>query len=153
MTNKNKRSIIIQKALFIMIKLQNMKGTTMSVGNIKHTEIERAFRRYAGYGFDRRELKVFEVYEAIRGCCPSEKTALDMLAVYDTLRLLYATGNTECVDAVRVVYFTASGRRPRRNDVTFRVRRHAYEKSFDERTVYRQLSRVKELYLKLRYEQ
>ena len=112
----------------------------------------RAFRRYAAFGFDRRSLEVFEAYEAIRGSCRDREAALDMLAVYDTLRLLRATGQNECADAVKVVYFTASGRRPRRNDITYRVRRHAYEQSFDERTVYRRLSHAKELYMKLRYE-
>ncbi len=117
----------------------------------RYTEAGRAFRRFAAFGFDRRSLEVFEVYEAIRGSCRDKEAALDMLAVYDTLRLLRATGQRDCADAVKAIYFTASGRRPRRNDITYRVRRHAYEQNFDERTVYRRLSAAKELYMQLRY--
>ncbi len=117
----------------------------------RQTGAESAFRRYAGYGFDRRGLGVFEVYEAIRGCCSDEETALDMLAVYDTLRLLTASGYPECADAIREVYFDRRPRRLRKNDITHRVRRHAFERSFDERTVFRQLSRGKELYRYLRF--
>ena len=73
-----------------------------------------------------------------------------MLAVYNPAAAA-AAGHKEYVEAVRAVYFAGGGRRPRRNDVTFRVRRHAYEKNFDERTVYRQLQRAKETYRLLRY--
>jgi hypothetical protein len=116
----------------------------------RYRDAELAFRRYAGYGLDRRGLDMFEVCDAIRGLC-SGQSAYDMLAVYDTLRLLATAGQEECAEAVRAVYFAGGGRRPRRNDVTFRVRRHAYETSFDERTVYRQLRRAKEMYRLLRY--
>ncbi len=115
-----------------------------------YRDAELAFRRYAECGLDRRRLDMFEVCDAIRGLCTGQ-SAYDMLAVYDTLRLLAAAGHKECVEAVRAVYFAGGGRRPRRNDVTFRVRRHAYEKNFDERTVYRQLQRAKETYRLLRY--
>jgi hypothetical protein len=118
---------------------------------IKNTDAGRAFRRYAEYGFDRRGLGAFEICDAIRGVCPSKEAALDMLAVYDTMRLLRATGNADCAEAVREVYFVSAGRRLRRNDITYRVRRHAFERSYDERTVYRQLERAKELYRRLRY--
>ncbi|NLW73881.1 MAG: hypothetical protein GX057_03160 [Clostridiales bacterium] len=115
-----------------------------------YRDAELAFRRYAEYGLDRRRLDMFEIRDAIRGCC-SGQSAYDMLAVYDTLRLLEAIGQKECADAVRAVYFAGGGRRPRRNDVTFRVRRHAYERNYDERTIYRQLRRAKEIYRLLRY--
>lgn len=111
---------------------------------------ERAFRRYAAYRLDRRRLTPFEIYAAIRGLCAGEEEALDMLAVYDTLRLLELNGHPECAGAVRSVYFWSAGRRPRRNDITYRVRRRAYETSFDERTVYRQLCRAKDFYCRLR---
>lgn len=111
------------------------------LGNAGH-----AFRRYAQLGFDRRALTVFEAYEAISGCCRSRESTLDMLAVYDTLRLLCESGREDCVCAVYEVYFSAERRALCRNDLSYRVRRHAYETSCDERTVYRRLRRAAELY-------
>ncbi|MBQ9079852.1 MAG: hypothetical protein IJY27_02160 [Clostridia bacterium] len=105
-----------------------------------------AFRRYALLGLDRRCLTVYEAYDCIRGMCASEAMTLDMLAVYDTLRLLRASEKEECIAAIRRVYFLGAGRRPRRNDVTFRIRRLAYELHCDERTIYRHLKYVKRLY-------
>lgn len=111
---------------------------------------DRAFRRYASYGFHRRRLTAFGMFDAIRGCARGESEALDMLAVYDTLRLLGASGRGECVRAVERVYFAASGRRPRKNEITHRVRRLAYDSSYDDRTVYRQLVKAKELFAYMR---
>lgn len=105
-----------------------------------------AFRRYARLGLDRRRMAVFQAYDCIRGVCRDEQDARDMLAVYDTLRLLVASDKQECIDAVRTVYFCGAGRRPRRNDVSYRVRRLAYDSHCDERTVYRRLRYAARLY-------
>ena len=113
-------------------------------------DAERAFRRFAAFRLDRRRLSPFEVYASIRGLCTDEESALDLLAVYDTLRLLELSGKRECVRAVRAVYFSMSGRRPRRNDITCRVRRLAFEANYDERTIYRQLERACDFYCRLR---
>ena len=115
-----------------------------------NTSVARAFRRYAMYGFHRRRMKVFEAYAAIRGFTPSESAALDMLTVFDTLRLLSAAGETDCLMAVREIYFANNGRMPRKNELTLRVRRHAFERHCDERTVWRRLLRARELYSVLR---
>ena len=112
-----------------------------------------AFRRYALLGLDRRSLNVFEAYECIRGMCASSSSALDMLAVYDTLRLLGASERVECITAIRAVYFYGAGRRPRKNDITYRIRRLAYESHCDERTVYRHLQYAKRLYETVRKNQ
>ncbi len=109
-------------------------------------EAYEAFRRYARLGLDRRKMAVYQAYDSIRGVCPDDNDAGAMLAVYDTLRLLAASDKQECIDAVRAVYFPGAGRRPRRNDVAFRVRRHAYETHCDERTVYRRLRYAARLY-------
>lgn len=108
-----------------------------------------AFRRYARLGLDRRTLSVFEVYDVIKGMTPNASAALDMLAVYDALRLLTASGQGECALAVRAVYFWGAGRRPRKNDVTYRIRRLAFDLHCDERTVYRRLETAKNLYATL----
>jgi len=110
----------------------------------------RAFRRYAMYGFHKRRMKVFEAYASIRGIMPDETRALDMLTVFDTLRLLSASGQSECVRAVRDIYFANRGRAMKKNELTLRVRRHAIENYCDERTVWRRLLRARELYTVLR---
>ena len=116
----------------------------------KNIGAARAFRRYAMYGFHKRRMKVFEVYSSIRGCVSNETVALDMLTVFDTLRLLSASGQSECADAVREIYFANRGRPMRKNELTLRVRRHAFENHCDERTVWRRLLRARELYGALR---
>lgn len=110
----------------------------------------KVFRRFARLGLDRQTLSVFEVYNVIRGMTKSDSAALDMLAVYDALRLLTASGQGECAQAVRAVYFWGAGRRPRKNDVTYRIRRLAFDLHCDERTVYRRLETAKNLYVTLR---
>lgn len=110
----------------------------------------RAFRRYAMYGFHKRRMKVFEAYASIRGIMPDDTKALDMLTVFDTLRLLSASGQGECVRAVRDIYFANRGRPMKKNELTLRVRRHAIDNYCDERTVWRRLLRARELYTALR---
>lgn len=116
----------------------------------KNTGAAKAFRRYAMYGFHKRRMKVFEAYASIRGIMPDESLALDMLTVFDTLRLLSASGQNDCVRAVREIYFAGRGRAMGKNELTLRVRRHAFENHCDERTVWRRLLRARELYALLR---
>ena len=112
-----------------------------------------AFRRYALLGLHKRCLNAFEMYECIRGMCATRVSALDMLAVYDTLRLLRVSEREECIAAIYAVYFYEVGRRPRKNDITYRARRLAYESHCDERTVYRRLQYAKKLYETVRKNQ
>ena len=106
-----------------------------------------AFTRYARYGFHRRPLTGFAMMDCIRGSTACEEEAREMLAVYDTLRLLTYMNKREELRAIYEVYFTSRGRRLRRNDVSLRVRRFAVENYYDDRTVYRRLARVKRLFL------
>ena len=107
------------------------------------------FLRYARYGFATREGDPFSLYESIRGSVRSTREASVMLAVADTLRLLRYMERHETVSAVRAVYFAGRGRRLRRNEISFRIRRFAAEHYLDERTVYRRLSDAKRLLLHL----
>lgn len=109
-------------------------------------KIGDVFRRYARLGLDRRHMAVFEAYDCIRGVSRNDAEARDLLAVYDTLRLLEASERQDCAEAIRAVYFYGAGRRPRRNDVAHRVRRLAFETHCDERTVYRRLDHARRLY-------
>lgn len=108
-----------------------------------------SFMRYARYGFHRGEETGAAKYERIRRCTSGEREAGEMLAVYDTLRLLRFLGRMDTADAVRAVYFARHGRRLRRRELGERVRRFAFERHWDERTVYRRLAEAKRLFLQL----
>ena len=79
-------------------------------------EADAVFRRYARLGLDRRNISPFEAYDCMRGVCRTDDEARELLAVYDMLRILVASGKRDCARAVREVYFFGAGRRPRRNE-------------------------------------
>ena len=119
----------------------------MKLGKRESDRAVAAFLRYARYGFDRRTLGSFDMMDCIQGSTANREEALEMLAVYDTLRLLTYMGKREELRAVHEVYFPRHGRRLRRNDISLRIRRFAAENYFDDRTVYRRLAQVKRLFL------
>ena len=106
----------------------------------------RAFYKYARLGADRRHFSPLEAPLSIKAYCSTDADSLRLLAVYDTLRILRAEGNTEAEEAVRAVYFSGLGKAPRKNDITYAVLRFAFEKNIDERTVWRRLEQAKKLY-------
>lgn len=110
-----------------------------------------AFRKYTRLGLASQHLSPFDAYARIKGCCKTESDARDLLAVYDTVRLLKISGKSDILSSVYAVYFSYMGRLPRRNEISNRVLRHAYETNCDERTVYRQLEYARKLYKNLRY--
>lgn len=114
--------------------------------NILNKEIILAFRKYARYGFHRRDVDVFEMCKLVGGVSPNNVEALKMMAVYETLRALLALGMSETVMIVGEVYFKFPERPLKKNEVTMRVRRAATELYMDERTVYRHLNTAKELF-------
>ncbi len=112
-------------------------------------EAQRAFRSYARLCQRVGDTGYFELCRRIRGSCRSDRDAMRLLAVNDTIRYLLATGRDETVAALEAVYFAGRGRTPRKNEVTDRVRRFAAAHSMDERTVWRRLDEAKRLYLGL----
>ncbi len=110
---------------------------------------QRAFRSYARLCPRVGDIGYFELCRRIRGSCRSERDALRLLAVNDTIRCLIAMGRDETVSALEAVYFAGQGRTPRKNEITDRVRRFALAHSMDERTVWRRLDEAKRLYLGL----
>ena len=116
---------------------------------VKRDEAAYVFRKYARLGLDKRRLKPFEVYAVIKGVSKNEEEAMELLAVYDTVRLLSMT-SPEAISALRAVYFFDKGRRPLKNQIGQRVLRFADENCLDERTVYRRLKLVKETYYHLK---
>ncbi len=116
--------------------------------NIQKERETAVFRDYARMGLSRCS-SALEVVCRLRGMC-RDATALDMLAVFDTLRLLELSGDTETVRAVREIYFATARRRIKQNEITLRIRRLADELHIDDRTVYRRLQKARELWHFLR---
>ena len=112
-------------------------------------EAVRAFRKYARLCPDSERVSYFDLCKRIRGSLGNDRDALKILSVYDTLKLLESLGNTDAADAVREVYFYADGKAPRKNEISYRVRRFALSRHMDERTVWRKLSEAKSLYIKI----
>jgi hypothetical protein len=105
-----------------------------------------AFRTYARLGLS-REGSALSIISRIRGIC-GESAALDMLAVFDTLRLLEISGETLVLRAVKEIYLYP--RTYKKNELTLRVRRLAYELHCDDRSIYRYLKKARDLWLALR---
>ena len=121
---------------------------SLSSAEIRRDEAAHSFRKYARLGFDRCEMRPFEVYARMRGVSKNDGEAERLLAVYDMMRLL-AFSDPECAMAVRAVYLAERGKQPRKNQISERILRFASDNHLDERTVYRRLKKAKELYYNL----
>lgn len=108
----------------------------------------RAFRNYARLGLTESH-SVIDTVCKIRGIC-TDSAALDMLAVFDTLRLLDHLGDKIALRAVRDIYFATAGSKPHSNEITLRIRRLADELHCDDRTVYRRLKKARDMWEYLR---
>ncbi len=106
----------------------------------------RTFYKYARLGFDRRNFSSIEIAARAQGCCACDSEALRLIAVYDMLHMLEAVGKKASADAVRAVYFKGRGRSPRKNDISYAVRRFATSNNIDDRTVWRRIGEAKKLY-------
>ncbi len=118
--------------------------------NEEKYKIISAFRKYTRLGLASGKLTPFDAYDRIRGCSKTIEEACDLLAVYDTIRLLHISGKKDVLASVKAIYFAEIGRAPRKNEISARVLRHAYETNCDERSVYRQLEYARKLYKNLR---
>lgn len=116
--------------------------------DIMTEKASRAFRNYARLGLCASKSALDTVCR-IRGSC-SDECALDMLAVFDTLRLLEVSGDTIALRAVRDVYFATAKKKPHSNEITLRIRRLADEIHCDDRTVYRHLQKARDLWYYVR---
>ncbi len=118
--------------------------------NDKRNEIIRVFRKFARLGLDSDKLNPIQVYKKIDVLCYSRRARLDMLSVYDTLRILWLYGETDTLDAIKDVYFEGKAYRLTKYDISARVLALANENHCDERTIYRRLERARNLYEKIR---
>lgn len=107
-----------------------------------------AFRDYARLGLCSSKSALDTVCR-IRGLC-SDEGALDMLAVFDTLRLLEVSGENIALRAVRDIYFATAKKKPHANEITLRIRRLADEAHCDDRTIYRHLRKARNLWYFIR---
>ncbi len=106
----------------------------------------RAFRTYARLGLHKEE-SLLNIICRIRGIC-DESAALDMIAVFDTLRLLELTGETLVLRAVKEMYLYQ--RSYKKNQFSLRLRRVAEEMHCDDRSIYRYLKKARDLWQTLR---
>ncbi len=122
----------------------------ISQRQLEKIRIISAFRKYTRLGLSSSALSPFDAYERIRGVCVNKESANDLLAVYDTMRFLKILGKGEVIKAVRAVYFDTLRNKPKKNEISSRVIRYAYENHCDERTVYRQLEYARKIYKLIR---
>ena len=122
----------------------------ISPNQLEKIKIISAFRKYTRLGLANHRLSPFDAYDRIRGVSKNIEESLDLLAVYDTLRILKISCKNEIIEAVYAIYFDTINRKPKRNEISLRITRYAYESHCDERTVYRQLQYARKLYKLLR---
>ena len=118
--------------------------------NDKRNEIIRAFRKYARLGLSETHLNPIQIYKKIDILCASRRNKIDMLAVFDTLRLLELNGDDDTLDAVYSVYFEGKTYRLNKFERGRRVIAVANEQYCDGRTVYRRLEKARNLFEKVR---
>ena len=118
--------------------------------DFERDRIISVFYRYARLGLA-DEKNALCVILRIYGSC-GKGGALDMLAVFDTLRLLRYLGKTDVLLAIRRVYFDCARHPSSLNDVTYAIRRLSFEINADERTIYRQLAKARSIWSAVRAE-
>ena len=116
----------------------------------KRNEIIRSFRKFARLGLDNELLSPIQVYKKIDFLCISKRSRLDMLSVYDTLRLLWLNDEKSTIEAIKSVYFEKKAHRLTKHDISTQVLSLAQENHCDERTIYRRLERARQIYEKIR---
>ena len=104
----------------------------------------RAFRNYARLGLVGSRSAIDTVCK-IRGIC-RDSAALDMIAVFDTLRLLEFLDDKIALRAVSDIYFATARKKLHSNEITLRIRRLADEVHCDDRTVYRRLKKARDMW-------
>lgn len=113
-------------------------------------EIIRAFRKYARLGLYDKSRNPIQTYRRIELICSSRRSKLDMLAVFDTLRILELTGEDEALHCIRTVYFSDPALRLGRLEMGRLVTKCSFELYCDERTVYRKLQNARDLFEQVR---
>ena len=116
--------------------------------SLRRREMLAAFRKYARLGLGKNRLATHLIYARLRGVSRTEAGARELLAVYDTVRLLRLQ-RSPALAAAEALLLDPHATYRHRTDMTYAVRRYAQAHHYDERTVYRQLALVEDLYLRL----
>ena len=117
---------------------------------LSRDEVIRIFRKFARLGLAKERLTPIQVYKKIDLLCVSRRSKLDMLSVYDTLRLFELNGESEVLLAIDRVYFEGNAYRLTKQEKGARVMSLARELHCDDRTVYRRLERARQFYARIR---
>ena len=120
--------------------------------NEKYTrnEIIRIFRKFARLGLANERFTPIQAYKRIEAICISKRSRLDILAVYDTLRLLKLNGEEEILKAIFEVYFEGAPYRSTKQERGASVLRLATKEHCNDRTIYRRLERARTLFERVR---
>lgn len=118
--------------------------------NDNRNETIRIFRKFARLGLVGRKMNPIQIYKKIEILCASRRSRLDMLAVFDTIRVLELNGEDEALYALFAVYLEGIGYRLTKNEISRRISCVARDQFCDERTVYRRLEKVRDLYERIR---
>lgn len=109
-----------------------------------------AFRKYTRLGLASHNLTPFQAYKRIQGVSRNYNDACNLLAVYDTMRILKFLGKNDTLEAVKEIYFDEFKKQYGKNDFSRKIADFARDNFCDERTVYRHLAYARKLYLSLR---
>ena len=129
--------------------ISTQKGQKMQKKETK-MDIIRTFRRFARLRLDKCDANPIQIYKKIDVLCSSRRSKLDMLAVYDTMRLLEINGEDDVLDAIRSVYFFDLSHRLTSSTMSDLVKKYATDSFCDARTAYRRLERARIIYEKIR---
>ena len=121
--------------------------------NEQRNEIIRIFRKYERLGLSSKGLNPIQIYKKIDVLCVSRRSKLDMLAVFDTLRMLALQNDTESLEILYRVYFCCPEYRLTKIEMGRRVALCARETFCDERTVYRRLERIRKICFQIRQQE
>ena len=120
---------------------------------MKRTEPrDRLVRRACQYrrlGLGNPALDPFAATARIRGACRTRIDALELLALYHTVRYLRVSGREEALQMFSEVYLSPPSRHPEKNEISYRVLRCAATHHCDPRTVYRHLRTVRRVFEKM----
>ena len=122
----------------------------------RRAELARVYAKYVRLGLKDTRLDAIDAYKRMIGASSCRGEAYSLIAMYDLIRYLSIAGKKEHLTALFEIYSPGKERvsliKYSKNEVSMRVLSFAEKHHYDERTVWRMLSSVTELYYKLRNE-
>ena len=109
---------------------------------IRRAELIRVYRKALRLGILSKNIDVIDIYKRIFGVSRTRKDAYELMALYDTVRYFENCEKRDILRAVAFVYCPGKARYYSRNEISMRVLRFADENHYDERTIWRMLSRA-----------